>query len=70
MDKRALTDEDKKEVISEVLEIWKKYPKLRLGQLIENAVLTILSETNLFFIEDSEFVEMLKKYNEYMENGK
>jgi len=70
MDKRALTDKDKEEVISEVLEIWKKYPKLRLGQLIENAVLSILSETNLFFIEDSEFVEMLKKFNEYMESRK
>jgi hypothetical protein len=38
--KRALTDEQKEECIKQILEVWKANPLQRLGQLLDNALVT------------------------------
>ena len=44
--------------ILKILEkIWKKYPDLRLGQLLENAV-----KKNLYYMEDEKLMEELEKF--------
>lgn len=48
---RAMTDEQKEEVIARVLAAWKKNHKLRLGQLVW--ISTGGSEDFLFSIEDT-----------------
>lgn len=45
-------------ILSEIKDIWKKYPDLRLGQLICNVV----RDPTLYYIEDKELVEELKEF--------
>ncbi len=40
--------------------VWKKYPELRLGQLITNAVRAL----DIFYIEDEILEEKLKAFDE------
>lgn len=47
-------------VMSDIMHEWEKYPDLRLGQLISNAMHG--SGVDLFYIEDEELVEVIKKY--------
>ena len=47
-------------VLNEIEKIWKEYPDLRLGQLIDNVVSR--SPCPLFYIEDEDLVERIKKY--------
>lgn len=47
-------------VLSEIKEIWKKYPDLRLGQLICNVV----RDPTLYYIEDDKLIEVLKEVYE------
>jgi hypothetical protein len=58
LDRRALTPEQKKQVLDDVLEVWLKKPELRLGQLIFNA---ISSRKNIYYVEDLDIVEHLKE---------
>lgn len=49
-------------VIEKVREIWKKYPDLRLGQLLDNAVVmhTLpIGQNHIFLVEDEELVKAL-----------
>lgn len=55
---RARSEKEKEEVINRILYMWKKFPDLRLGQLIENCRLP--GGTDLFFIEDYELVRMVE----------
>ena len=50
-------------VLDKIKNIWKKYPDLRLGQLICNAV----CDPALYYIEDNELVEALKELYENVE---
>lgn len=45
-------------ILSEIKNIWEKYPDLRLGQLICNVV----RDPALYYIEDKKLVEKLKEF--------
>lgn len=62
--KRADTDIRRMIVVTELLECWHKRPYQRLGQLIVNALRTKdeFLGTNLFFIEDTDLVNMITKF--------
>lgn len=47
-------------VLNEIKDIWKKYPDLRLGQLICNVV----RDPALYYIEDENLVKELKEFYE------
>lgn len=47
-------------VVNDIMHEWEKYPDLRLGQLISNAMNG--SGVDLFYIEDEELVKAIKKY--------
>lgn len=44
-------------ILNEIRIIWKKYPDLRLGQLILN----VIEDPALYYIEDEELVKLLKQ---------
>ena len=45
-------------VLDEIKEIWKKYPDLRLGQLLCN----VLQDPALYYVEDNDLVKYVKAY--------
>jgi uncharacterized protein YihD (DUF1040 family) len=45
-------------VLSEIREIWQQNPDLRLGQLLCN----VLRDPMLYYVEDEQLVEYVKKY--------
>lgn len=47
-------------ILDEIKKIWKQYPDLRFCQLIEN----FASGRMLYYIEDEDFIKMLKEYYE------
>lgn len=53
---RAETDEEKRIVLARLLEVWKKTPHARLGQLL----LGNSTEVELYFVEDETLVEKLE----------
>ena len=46
-------------ILTEIGEIWKKHPELRLGQLIDNV---LLQEEDLYYISDVKLLERLKEW--------
>lgn len=46
---RALTPEQKREMVEQILRAWERVPDLRLGQLIDQAV---RGRGDLFYVED------------------
>lgn len=56
--KRAESKENKKEIIKRILDIWVDLDCLRLGQLLDDA----LVQSDLFFIEDYDLIEKLEKF--------
>ena len=49
------------EILNELGKLWMKYPDYRLCQLISNMFPT---ETDIFYKEDSDLLERLKKKND------
>lgn len=49
-------------IADELVHHWVKYPDLRLGQIISNVMHGC--GTDLFYIEDEELLEKIKKYFE------
>lgn len=45
-------------VLNRIKEIWKKFPDLRLGQLILN----VIQDPALYYIEDADLAELLEKF--------
>lgn len=64
---RAVTPEQKREVIERLLAAWMRAPDLRLGQLISNSVYEPVSGrmVDLFTIEDVVFVESVERFAGY-----
>lgn len=70
---RAQTDEQKRECVELILEYWKQFPDMRLGQLIENAIvnhaypmaLKLKLSPALFYIEDYKLIAQLKEFIEW-----
>ncbi len=63
--KRAITNEQKREIIERLYNAWIKEPDLRLGQLLHNELITneYVSNIPLFYVEDYDLVEQLEKNN-------
>lgn len=59
---RALTDEQKAEVMSRLLEAWKKWPEQRLGQFLWNVAADML-----WFVEDNVLAEAAEVWPEKWE---
>jgi hypothetical protein len=59
---RAQTDHQKTDLICKLLSAWKKYPTLRLGQLIVSSIYK--SKIDLFYIEDYNLIELIEKFGE------
>ena len=49
-------------ILSTIRELWLKAPDLRLGQIIENALLS--NDTDLFYMEDDTLVSRIKDFIE------
>ena len=45
-----------KEILSKLEQVWKRYPNMRLGQLILN----LIGRANLFAIEDEQLLEEIQ----------
>lgn len=54
---RAITPEQKQEVINRLHALWETYPELRLGQLLLNAF-----RFDFYRVEDFELIEMLEQW--------
>ena len=44
-----------------ILVVWNQYPSLRLGQPIDNAIVTNTA-TSPFYLEDEKLAEVVEKY--------
>jgi hypothetical protein len=58
---RAVTPDQKAEVLARLLEAWKKHPKQRLGQLLWNANSTT-NQVDLFYVEDYELLQACEEF--------
>lgn len=58
---RAITTEQKEEVMRRLLLAWKKHPKQRLGQLLWNANSTT-NQVDLFYVEDYELIQACEEF--------
>jgi len=61
---RAITDKEKAAILNRFFKLWKKYPSLRLGQLIGNVV---HNNDQLYNIEDYELIKRLEEEYEKLE---
>jgi len=50
------TKEQRKQALKAIGLVWDKHPELRLGQLILN----VISEYELYYISDSDFIKRIK----------
>jgi len=51
------------EVIDTIMKVWKKYPSLRLTQLIVNAIEVKNPCPDVFYVEDSDLINLLNNFN-------
>ena len=60
---RGFTDTQKEEFMSKLLELWKKAPALRFGQLIDNAYGGLRNKLqDLYYEEDALFLKVVSDY--------
>ena len=52
----------KNDVIEAIHDAWKKHPNMRLVQLIYNTIPTTEPCPELFYLEDSELIKLLKNF--------
>lgn len=64
MNKRAVTEEQKREIIERLYMVWLKEPEWRLSQLIWNT----FQGSDFFYVEDKAFIEYLEKSHETNED--
>ena len=70
MDKQR-SPEEINNLLNEIGSIWSKYPQLRLGQLISNALYirspqakSKIAAVDLFYLEDNSLIEKITKFDE------
>ena len=51
-----------RKVLLEIEEVWVQFPSLRLGQILSNAA----NPRDIFYIEDDDLIQELKKFAERM----
>jgi hypothetical protein len=59
---------DKKETLDYILKVWEKFPKMRLGQLLCNAMELNGVKDNgnkLFFQKDDQLIDLLAQYEAF-----
>lgn len=63
---RATTPEQKKKMLDRLLKVWLDCPHLRLGQLIIGKLAYSCGrlESDPFYVEDEEFIEIMEKKDE------
>lgn len=61
---RAITEEQKLEVLERLKALWLNNPELRLGQLIRNVY-----KEDFYSEEDFDFINKLEQYYERLNNG-
>jgi hypothetical protein len=63
---RAETEEEKKEVLDNLLKLWKETPSLRLIQLIINSISSNPkhqgNESAMYYIEDYELIKIIQQF--------
>jgi len=60
-------------ILEDLERLWKKYPDLRLGQLLENAKYGLTGEVemrDLFYLEDEELISILIQWDGRMQDKK
>lgn len=57
---RAITDQQKRQMLEQLLQEWKSCPHERLGQFLTNAA----RELDVFYVEDFELLRRAKARNE------
>jgi hypothetical protein len=60
MNKRAITSQQKHEIIDRLFTVWINNPDLRLAQLIS----IVFGPQDLFYVEDYDFIKELETINE------
>jgi hypothetical protein len=58
---RAITSEQKEEIMRRILLAWKKHPAQRLGQLLWNAN-TQMNRADLFYVEDYDLMHACEEF--------
>jgi hypothetical protein len=53
---------DQKMVLDVLREVWKKFPDLRLGQLISNVIIGTSHGEDPFYVSDAEMMAFLTRY--------
>ena len=53
-------------LLAKLGEVWKKYPQLRLGQLILN----VINEPALYYMEDQDLIDSIIDYYKHLEGDK
>ena len=59
---RALSDGEKQAVVERILAAWVKVPALRLGQFIDNAVMSAGKNGGVFYVEDTALAEACERF--------
>lgn len=55
---RCFTDAQKEEFMTKLLELWKKAPALRFGQMLDNA---LGNPIDFFYVEDGVLLHLVEK---------
>jgi uncharacterized protein YihD (DUF1040 family) len=50
-------------ILAKLGEVWKKYPQLRLGQLILN----VINDPTLYYVEDQDLIDSIIDYYKKLE---
>jgi hypothetical protein len=66
---RASTNEEKQHVVDVLLQVWRRIPEQRLGQLIDNAA-AMRGGVPTFYIEDGTLVAALYELLEFVEKNR
>lgn len=57
-------DASMEQTLRQIGTLWKKYPDMRLGQLIANAVGRIAGTCDPFYFEDADLIAAIQKFAE------
>lgn len=66
---RAVTDEQKRAVIERLLAAWCRMPALRLGQMLDSALMREQPGPDLFYVEDEDIARKAELLAESVSNG-
>ncbi len=60
---RAISPEEKREVVQRLLRVWEKFPDLRLGQLLSNSAKgATFDRVGVFYVEDRILCDSVEEF--------